>query len=204
MGISSSGASKSVPGFDHVYQLKRAYDDDAFYGDSHPLIRRQPELLRGELIPEATIRVNWAMGCADPGDIALGRSNCLFYLSARVQELLKSNGVTGWRTYPIDLRNKAGDICPGYASLSIAGRCGPTDQQGGEVMPGQKPGKKFIRRIGLFFDGSTWDGSDFFCPAGENTYMFVTEKVKNLFEQHEIEGFTFTPLTKATWFPKAD
>jgi hypothetical protein len=70
-------------------------------------------------------------------------------------------------------------------------------------MPGQNPGAKFLRRIGLYFDESTWDGCDFFCPAGENTYIFATAKVKNLFEQHEIEGFTFTPLTQTTWFPKA-
>jgi hypothetical protein len=204
MAISSSGASKSFPGFDHIYYLEIVGDDDWFYADPEPLVRQQPGLLRGEWIPEATLQVYWAMGHPDPEDVALGRSNCLYYLSSKVQQLLKSNGVTGWRTYPIELHNKTGNICPGYAGLSITGRCGPIDEHGGEVVPGQKPGKKYVLRMGLYFDGSTWDGSDFFCPAGENTLRFATEKVKNLFEQHQIEGFTFTPLTKATWYPKAD
>lgn len=141
-------------------------------------------------------------GRPDPEDVAVGRSTTFYYLGPKVQELFITNKLTGWSTYPIALYNKAGEICPGYAGLSITGRCGPIDQQGGEVVPGQKPGKKYVLRIGLYFDASTWDGSDFFCPEGENTCKFVTERVKSLFEQNAIEGFTFTPLTEATWYPK--
>lgn len=201
----SASPSKSFPGFEHLYDLEPVVDRFRFYADPEELIMRQTELFRGEWTPDATVRAHWAMGRAEPEDIALGRSTCLIYLSPKVQELFKSNGVTGWKVYSMELHNKAGNICPGYAGLSIVGRCGPTDQRGGDVAPGwERPGLKNIQRIGLYFEESTWDGSDFFCPAGENSHSFVTEKVKSLLQQNKIKGVELTPLTKATWFPKVN
>jgi hypothetical protein len=178
-----------------------AQDDKCFYADPEEL-SDDVALLRGEWVPEATLNVHWAMGRPNPEDVTGGRSIGLFYLSPEVQELLVANGLTGWSTYPIALHNKAGEICPGYAGLSITGRCGPIDEQGGRVMPGQKPGIKYVLRMGLYFDATTWDGSDFFCPEGRNAYMFATERVKRLFEQNAIKRFKFTPLAEATWYPK--
>jgi len=201
MTMDLSGATKSFPGFDCLYCMKRAHDDKYFYAD---LGEKTPhtELLRGEWVPESTLQAHWAMERPDPEDVAFGTSTAWFYLSPKVQKLFIAGEVTGWSTYPIALHNKAGKLCPGYAGLSITGRCGPIDQQGGKVVPGQRQGKKFVLRAGLYFDEATWGGSDFFCPAGENTYMFVTDRVKSVFEQHSIEGFEFPPLTEATWYPK--
>lgn len=159
------------------------------------------ELLRGEWVPESPLEASWSMGKAEPPDIAWGQSTDWLYLSPRVQQLFSKNNLTGWTTYPIVLHNKAGVVCTGYAGLSIVGRCGPIDRQGGQLAPGESAESKFALRVGLYFDETTWDGSDFFCPAGNNSYMFATEKVKNVFEQHDIGGFEFTPLTEATWIP---
>ena len=122
----SASPSKSFPSFERIYSFEPVVDRFRFYADPEELIMRQTELLRAEWAPDATVRAYWAMGRAEPEDIALGRSTCLIYLSPNVQELFKSNGVTGWKPYAIELHNKAGDICPGYAGLSIVGRCGPT------------------------------------------------------------------------------
>lgn len=158
------------------------------------------ELLRGGWTPRDTLIARWGMGKADPGDIAVGQTTAWYYLSGRVQQLLKEHKITGWSAHPIVLHNKAGEACPGYAVLSITGRCGPLDDDQGEVVPGQKSGHRYVRYKGLYFDESTWDGSDLFMPEGDNTYMFATERVKNLFEEHMIKGFEFTPLTEATWY----
>lgn len=201
MSTDLSGECNRFPGFDRIYKLKKSYESDCFYADPHD-ISNQAELLRGEWIPESPLGVYWAMGRPVPSDIAIGRSTAWFYLSSRVQKLFMDNEFLGWSTYPIVLHDQTGEACAGYVGFSITGRCGPIKQQGGEVFPGQRPGKKFVRRIGLYFDDSTWDGSDLFCPAGENNYIFVTERVKDLFEKIAIEGFEFTPLAEATWYPQ--
>ncbi len=156
--------------------------------------------MRGEWKPERPLTAHWSMGNRKPqDDIVWGLSDAWIYLSPQLQQLFRDYQVSGWLSYPIVLHNKDGEVCPGYAGISITGRCGPIDEEGGQVVPGQKAGIKFIQRVGLYFDESSWDGSDFFCPAGNNTYMFATERVKSLLEENEIRGFKFTPLTHAPW-----
>ena len=182
--------------------MEISFDSNCFYADPQD-ISNQTELLRGEWVPGSPLGVYWAMGRQVPDDVAIGRSTTWYYLSPRVQELFVDGGLTGWSRYPIVLHDQSGNVCPGYAGLSITGRCGPIDQQGGKVLAGQKPGKKFVRRIGIYFDESTWDGSDFFCPVGDNSYIFATKRVKDLFQANGIEGFEFIPLAEATWYPHA-
>lgn len=161
------------------------------------------ELLRGDWISDRMLCANWAMGKRDPGDIVVGQSTAWFYLSERLQRLCQVHQLTGWTTQPILLHNKAGDICPGYGVLSITGRCGPQDRRKGEVVPGQKLGKNYVQHRGMYFDESTWDGSDFFLSNEGGSFVFATDRVKNLFDKYKIEGFEFTPLTEATWYKKS-
>lgn len=194
-----TGNTKTFPGFDHLYQMGEDYEKNCFYADLEDGTP-QKKLLRGEWVPDTPLQAHWSMKKSEPGDIGRGTSLAWYYLSPRVQQLFRENDLTGWSTYPITLYNKAGELCPGYVGFSITGRCGSKDNDRGKVVPGQE-GKEFAEHIGLYFDESTWDGSDFFCPAGENSYKFCTEKVKNLFNKHEIRGFDFTSLAEATWIP---
>ena len=195
------GATKSFPGFDNLYEMQQlALGHRCFYAD---LEDGTPdfELLRGEWSPIGQLTAMWVMGRSKPEDIARSRTVTWFYLSPRVQELFRTHRLTGWSACPITLYDKAGEVCPGYAVLSITGRCGPVQQERSTPVPDH------IRRagtpdlMGLCFDESTWDGSDFFCPAGRNAYKFVTDKVKDLFQENQIEGFEFIPLSAATWYP---
>ncbi|TWU09054.1 hypothetical protein CA54_42940 [Symmachiella macrocystis] len=190
------------PGFDNVYRFSQNASDRSFHADLIGDETTGEALLRGEWSPKTTLPAHWAMGKAEPLDIAWGRHTAWYYISPKVLQLFNQHGITGWSTYPIELHNKAGEVYPGYAGLSITGRCGPIDVQGGEIEPGQKEGRKFIRRIGLFFDESTWDGSDFFCPEGNNTYTFATARVKNLLDENNIRGLVFTPLAETTWISR--
>lgn len=159
------------------------------------------ELLRGEWIPESALSANWVMGSPEPEDIARGRTVTWFYLSPLVQRVFKNHGLTGWSTYPIVLHNKAGEVCAEYVGFSISGRCGALDAGKSSLAPGESPESRFAERVGMFFDELSWDGSDFFCPTGQNSYKLVTEKVKDIFSEHDIQGFEFTPLTEARWYP---
>ena len=194
-----TGNTKNFPGFDHVYKMARDFGKKILYADLEDGTP-QTELLRGEWVPETALQAHWSMERAEPSDVALGCTSAWLYLSPRVQQLFRDHNFTGWSTYPIILHNKAGEVCPGYAGLSITGRCGPIDEGRGAPVPEhlRKPGTPDL--MGMYFDESTWDGSDFFCPAGNNSYKFVTEAVKSMFEEHKIHGFEFTPLTKAMYY----
>ena len=195
-----TGLINMFPGYDRIYCINYELDERkmcfANIEDGTPHM----ELLRGDWVPDRTLQVHWGMGRAEPGDIAVGQTVAWYYLSERVQQFFLEHDLTGWVTYPIILHNKAGEVCPGYAGLSITGRCGPIQEERSQPIPKhlKKPGMG--DRMGLYFDESSWDGSDFFCPEGENMWMFATERVKNLFEEYMIKGFEFTPLTEATFY----
>ncbi|QDU56188.1 hypothetical protein Pan181_23930 [Aeoliella mucimassa] len=172
-GSALTGNTKTFPGFDHLYYMQQApMGNKCFYAD---LADDTPEyeLLRGEWTPEGPLCANWGMGTPEPEDIARGRTVTWFYLSPRVQEIFRNHHLTGWSTYPLALRNKAGEICPGYKGLSITGRCGPIDENKGALAPGESPDDCFAERVGIFFDESSWDGADFFYPTdGVRTLAF--------------------------------
>ncbi len=196
-----TGDTTAFPGFDNLYLLHSSGAQSRFcYAD---LDEGTPdyELLRGERSPARPLEAVWAMGRATPGEIALGRSIGWYYLSPNTQQLLRDHGVTGWTTYPMNLYRKDGALCPGYAGLSVIGRCGPVQEDRSVRVPDQnrRPGTPDL--VGIYFDESTWDGSDLFCPAGTNALLFATAKVKDLFESCKLSGFRFTPLNEAMWYP---
>ena len=155
-------------------------------------------LLRGTWKPDGPLRALWSLGKSSPSDIAFGTSASWFFLSQRIQRLFHENGLTGWSAHPIELYDKHGEFCEGYAVLSITGRCGPFDKERAELAPGEDPDEMFQLHTGMYFEPSTWDGSDF-CCAGGTSHKVVTESVKILFEEHRINGFNFPPLPEATW-----
>lgn len=159
------------------------------------------ELLRGTWKPKEPLLANWVMGKPEPEDIARGQTVTWFFLSPKIQRLFADHHLTGWSTYPLELRNKYHQICSEYKGFCITGRSGPIDKEKGNLSLGESPDDSFARRTGIFFEKSSWDGSDFFCPAGNNAYMFVTEQVVDIFAEHRIGGFEFAPLSKATWIP---
>lgn len=158
----------------------------------------QQELLRGDWVPKEKLQAVWTMGAANPRDVAWGRTVSWWYISPRIQQLFRDNSITGWVSFPIALSNKSGDICPGY---SVSGRCGPIDKTRGQLAPGEKTNTKYSLRKGLYFDAASWDRSDFFCPTGNNSYIFVTARVREICENNEVFGFRFTPLSNTTWYP---
>ena len=47
--------------------------------------------------------------------------------------------------------------------------------------------------FGIFFDESTWDGSDFFVPEG-TAMVCVTARVKEALEKSDLQNFALTSL----------
>ncbi len=111
-----------------------------------------------------------------------------------VVQMLRSHGFTGWGLYDLTVHDKQGQPVPGYSGLAVSGRCGNLEQSMSVQVQRICPGGVFPFWKGLLFDPSTWDGSDFFMPAGKTGYVFVVEAVKQAFEKAKIRDVEFEPL----------
>lgn len=149
------------------------------------------ELLRGDSSPSAPLNVSWAMGNAQPGDIFWTTWAVPMVFGNRALSLLKENGFTGWSTYPVEVRNKDGEVVDGYAGFSVTGRCGCIDNSRSEKVDREFPGGIFPVYRGLYFDESRWDGADIFCSEDKTGYVFVTTEVKLAFQKAKISNVRF-------------
>jgi len=146
------------------------------------------KITRGELDPSQPVIARWFMGGDKPEDIIWTDSGTPVLLSDRMLDLFLTEGFTGWSTYDVKLFSKNHKTIPGYSGLVVKGRCGPIDDS-----LSRKVAKKFPARIstvwkGLYFDPSTWDGSDFFMPEGNNGWIIIVEKVKRALEKFRFKN----------------
>jgi hypothetical protein len=105
-----------------------------------------------------------------------------FAISERLRRLLVEEGVTGWSTY--DLHIAGCDLL--YHGFICTGKCAP------------------IRRPAtndeiLGYPITGWDGSDFFC-AGDWGTLFFTQKVKDLYEKHDIRRVEIVDTRDIKWY----
>ena len=181
--------------YDEFYCTRMAAK--CFQADPHEMIPgRSTKLLLGEWTPESPMAVHWRHGSPDPGGVARGTSLGLYYLSQEVQSRLSSDAITGWSTYPIELYDKHGARVPGYAGMSVLGRCGELDLSRGRL--GQPTNRKFAKHVGLHFDEASWDKSDIFCPQG-SCQVIVRKRVRDLFVRHSIDGIRFVGLSEVEY-----
>jgi len=54
-----------------------------------------------------------------------GYGDYFFLIADRVRDVFEANGLTGWKTYPVEVYDKKGAPVPGYHGISILGKCGP-------------------------------------------------------------------------------
>ncbi|MFL5345942.1 MAG: hypothetical protein ACJ8AT_14220 [Hyalangium sp.] len=109
-------------------------------------------------------------------------------------QLMRSHGFTGWSLYDVSVRDKQGQVIPGYSGLAFTGRCGNIDYTRSVEVPRIYPAGVFPVRKGLLFDPASWDGSDLFMPAEFVGWKFVVEEVKTAFERAKVRNVEFTPL----------
>jgi len=153
------------------------------------------QLMRGEAKADPPLRLAPAMG-GHPTDVMWSTVVTVVVVSQRVVDLLKEEGLTGWATYAVDVRDKKGQAVPGYYGFAVTGRAGSQDLRRGEIIdkppivPGGNP-YQVLR--GLYFEGDYWDGQDF-CLMGSTLTIIVTERVVRLFKRHRIRNVEFIRL----------
>lgn len=98
----------------------------------------------------------------------------VYAVSARFQAVLREAGATGWHTRAIDV---GGSLVRGHELLVVTGSCGPVDDtKSGYRVQYNREGVGYPVWTGLFFDPTSWDGSDVFCPS-DSGMIFITERV---------------------------
>jgi hypothetical protein len=108
------------------------------------------------------------------------------------------DGFRGWRTYPVEVYAKDGELVPGYHGLAVSGRSGPIDNDLSPVMvlpPPVPHGEAMPHRIGIRFWPETWDGSDVFMPAGSG-WVLVTQEVRDALTAAKITGIDLDRITE--------
>lgn len=186
-------ASRAFPGFASIYALEEPGASRAFRASLELTRDDALALLASEAKRTASISGRWAMGASQPGDIVWTTLALPVLLSERVVGVLREEGFTGWGVVPVDLRGKNGEPLPTYYYLCVRGRCGPSDVGRSTKVDKIYPGGVFPIWKGLYFDETTWDGSDFFVAAGTG-FKFIVEGVKRAFQKAKVKNALLTPL----------
>jgi hypothetical protein len=119
-----------------------------------------------------------------------------FYLiSNRFLNILQENKITGWKTFPIIIKDKENIEVDGYSGFSITGVCGNIDYKKSiqftkRFVP-NGPDVKCLR--GIYPNFSKWDGSDFFIPK-DSLYIIVTNRTRLLLKDNKISNIQFTNI----------
>ena len=93
-----------------------------------------------------------------------------FVISEYFLKVLSKNELTGWKTYPVEIKN----INEKYYGFQIIGKSGPLKE---------KKQKGF--HIGYEFDKTSWEKTDFFSP--ENTHLkFLSKKAKEVLNRENL------------------
>lgn len=184
--------------FSKLYCLDEAFERGAFRPDVPNLSRVGRETLReyhrGQRKPSQPLQLTWAEG-SRLMDYTGTTAVLPIVVSKKLVDTLKEHGVSGWSTFPIELRGKAGELIDGFYGLVVTGQCGPLQLGRSRVVTRcAKSGHGEVEvKVGLFFDESTWDGSDMFTPHG-TTFNFVTGRLKALMENAKLSNVKFEPL----------
>lgn len=121
----------------------------------------------------------------------------VFLISDRVRQLLEEEQITGWLTYAVELTDRQEGALSGYFGFAVTGRCGPFLPKKSEVVIKPPPvpgGRSAAHRRGLFFDPSTWDGSDIFCSEDGTGFVVATKRVVELVDRSRITNVAFETL----------
>lgn len=156
-------------------------------------------IFRGEMLPETPIEFIRQEGEEDVDYVGTSFTGPISLISTRFAELLRTNEITGWSTYPVSIDSRGVDLEFSYVGLSITGRCGPIDDsRSRKVKRRTIGGVDREMYVGLHPDMSQWDGSDMFNPRAYLT--FVNSKVRSLVESAGLRNIEFENPTEARNF----
>lgn len=189
-----STSAFDFPGFDRIYDLSNALKP----GFVTARIVTSDGSIAGEndaVISDPARVLHWTSVGGQRRSAVVWTSSHFFLIDEALADALAKAGVTGWIPQPAECLDV--EVESSYVGFRITGRCGPQDTSRGtwvrdEAAPG--PWKVVLR--GLYFDESTWDGSDVFSPQDMYACL-LTSKAARVFVEADVENIQ---LTKAVEF----
>jgi len=118
-----------------------------------------------------------------------------------IAELLKENGITGYRLYEVIVFGKGMKKYSNYYGLSVTGRCNTKDYYRSKLIYLGSANIPYLK--GVYFVNDYWDGCDFFVeePDEKGNFtarIYVSEKVVNLFKKFKVQNIEFKKLSEST------
>jgi hypothetical protein len=119
----------------------------------------------------------------------------LYLISDRMKSVLEDEGLTGWKTYPVQVFDKHDMEISGYHGFSIIGRCGERDESKSEIIMKQfVPNGPIVKYYkGLYVGLDTWDGSDFFLEE-KTIGAIVTRKAADVLKKSKLTNIKLANL----------
>lgn len=152
------------------------------------------KVFRSELIPNDVVECMPSLGSRTFDFLNSGYAG-LYIVSKRILELFKNNAITGWSSIPVRIK---GYESYEYYLLTVTGKCSAIDYEKCESFikdPITPTGKPLEAKRGLYFDLSSWDGSDVFTPE-KSMFTFVTGKVEKLLSKNKATNVIIENITK--------
>ena len=187
--------------YDKIYKIGESFSSKPFRGVIENYDLAGPEISRGEKEVSEIVSVKHSMGGKTLYDIIWTTNAFPLIVSERVIELFKSNGITGWKTYDVEIHSKKNElISQKYFGLIITGRCGYRDYSKNAIVMDKIGITTEPHSKGFFFKDDYWDGSDLFmCKPDENgestMFRFCTQKVADLIKKEKIKNLSLEKVT---------
>ncbi|PVW13902.1 hypothetical protein [Marixanthomonas spongiae] len=189
--------------YDKIYVIGDALSNRPFRGVIEKYDLAEPNISRGEKKLDEVVRVKHSMGGNTLYNFIWTTNAYPMIVSKKVIELFKSNGITGWKTYDVEIYSKKDEfIDQKYYGLIIIGRCGYLDYSKNSIVIDKIGITTEPHSKGFYFKDDYWDGSDLFmCKPNKdgesNMFRFCTQKVADLIKKEKLKNIS---LEKATDF----
>ena len=126
-----------------------------------------------------------------------GYGGLIYAVSEKVVDVLSSNNITGWKTYPVEVYDRNENYIGGYYGFTITGRCLALKPSLAEPYVKQYPGGPYNTYKGNPLNLDYWDGSDIFLLQG-TTFQFVSKKVKNIIKKNKLTNICLEDIAEFT------
>ncbi len=121
----------------------------------------------------------------------------LFLISDRLKNFLEEHHFTGWKTYPIILKDKKNNQIEGYHGLSVSGISGRIDYTNSPIIEKRwVPEGPIVKEYkGANIDLDKWNETDFFVPGG-TTAIVIKNKVAQMLKKNKITNLHLTNVAE--------
>jgi len=160
-----------------------------------PTNRQVHDLAKGRITPIWPVELCIYQG-SSATDVLWTRHPTMVCISDRVRNLLGGIDATGWDTYLVVIKDRSGAQVFGYSGLAVTGPICKRQPSRSKTVTRKRPspkGREYQAYLGLYFDETQWDGSDFFwvLPSGG---IVVTQRVRDLFVAEKVTNVRLTSL----------